>query len=169
MHGPLEVLSRNAVRIWAGGSLHCVNHFQNLCNGDCFWGEDLFVDQCLWKVLNVRRENDFRLLAEDHCEPPSDWNKCDDSSFVAFHPFKTLEGYGDCLDNALKHEGDCHTATEGERCYSAVSWAMKNGVDRHPEWYEGLTSKSDFTAFQALFHKTHQHHCEVPCKPVKSS
>lgn len=102
LHGPLEVFSRNAVTAWATGSPRCVQHFQKQCGGDCFWGEDLFVDQCLWKVLNVTRDNDFRLLLEDHCEPPADWASCTDVSRVAFHPFKTVEGYSGCLENATE-------------------------------------------------------------------
>lgn len=100
MHGPLEVFSRNAVAAWATGSPRCVQHFQKQCGGDCYWGEDLFIDQCLWKVLGVRRDNDFRLLLEDHCEPPSDWDACTDGNRVAFHPFKSVAGYVGCLDNA---------------------------------------------------------------------
>lgn len=98
MHGPIEVFSRNAVRKWAAGSTQCVTHFQKQCGGDCFWGEDLFVDQCLWKVLGVRRDNDFRLLVEDHCEPPDGWQSCTDTQKVSFHPFKTLVGYQACLN-----------------------------------------------------------------------
>merc|ERR1719382_1209538 len=99
MHGPLEVFSRNAVRTWRSGIKKCQQHFREQCGGDCFWGEDMFVDQCLWKVLNVRRDNDFRLLVEDHCEPPKNWETCEDNTFVAFHPFKTVSGYWRCLHN----------------------------------------------------------------------
>lgn len=173
MHGPIEVLSRNAVTKWAGGSLKCVLHFQEICNGDCFWGEDLFVDQCLWKVLNVRRDNDFRLLLEDHCEPPPNWDKCDDASAVTFHPFKTMHGYEDCLEAALhpdpkaeeaREEDGCHTAVKDEPCYLAVKWAFENGMNDHPEWYEGLKSHSKPEDFQAFYHKSHQHHCAEPCE-----
>lgn len=100
MHGPVEVLSRNAVTAWAMGSPRCVQHFQKKCGGDCFWGEDLFVDQCLWKVLGVRRDNDFRLLLEDHCDPPKDWDDCTRGDIATFHPFKTQDGYKDCLKRA---------------------------------------------------------------------
>jgi len=98
MHGPVEVFSRNAVTAWAMGSPKCVEHFQKKCGGDCFWGEDLFIDQCLWKVLGVRRDNDFRLLLEDHCAPPEGWDSCTDSDRVAFHPFKSIDGYKNCLE-----------------------------------------------------------------------
>merc|ERR1712146_184340 len=57
-------------------------------------------DQCLSKILGVTRENDFRLLVEDHCDAPSNWQSCRDTSKSAFHPFKTLSGYRQCLHNA---------------------------------------------------------------------
>eukprot|EP00445_Apocalathium_hangoei_P004426 CAMPEP_0203844332 /NCGR_PEP_ID=MMETSP0359-20131031/3133_1 /ASSEMBLY_ACC=CAM_ASM_000338 /TAXON_ID=268821 /ORGANISM="Scrippsiella Hangoei, Strain SHTV-5" /LENGTH=818 /DNA_ID=CAMNT_0050759247 /DNA_START=47 /DNA_END=2500 /DNA_ORIENTATION=- len=73
LHGPLEVLSKRAVESWLEGRYKCKDHFWEMCHGDCLWGEDLFVDQCLWKVLNVRREGNFRLLMEEHCKPPDNW------------------------------------------------------------------------------------------------
>jgi hypothetical protein len=102
LHGPVEVLSRRAVQAWSQGWPWCQAHFRERCHGDCLWGEDMFMDQCLSKVLGVTRQNDFRLLAEDHCDPPSGWQSCTDSSMAAFHPFKTLSGYQHCLQNTGK-------------------------------------------------------------------
>jgi hypothetical protein len=99
MHGPLEVLSVNAVATWGAGIHRCQEHFKQKCNGDCLWGEDMFIDQCLSTVLHVRRINEFRLLTEDHCDPPRGWHKCSNKTQVAFHPFKTLRGYQQCLSS----------------------------------------------------------------------
>jgi len=104
MHGPLEVLSRKTVQVWAAGAQQCQDHFTKLCSGDCYWGEDLFIDQCLMKVLKVERIDDYDLLAEDHCEPDEGWDTCRNETKVAFHPFKTEEGYLGCLNNASIHE-----------------------------------------------------------------
>jgi len=60
----------------------------------------MFIDQCLWKVLGVRRDNNSFLLIEDHCDPPYHWTDCDDPLRVSFHPFKELQAYTDCMDNA---------------------------------------------------------------------
>jgi hypothetical protein len=100
MHGPLEVFSRNAVNAWADGRWACVNHFRQLCSGNCHWGEDMFIDQCMMKVLKLKREFEPKLLVEDHCKPPPGWADCNDAHMVSFHPFKKLEAYGKCLDNA---------------------------------------------------------------------
>jgi len=102
LHGPLEVFSRRAVQAWALGSAECVRHFTRVCSGDCFWGEDLFVDQCLWKVLKIQRTDEFKQLMEDHCDAPDDWRQCKYPDYVAFHPFKTLGSWTDCLANATK-------------------------------------------------------------------
>jgi hypothetical protein len=98
LHGPIEVFSRNAVTAWSNGWRTCKQYFENKCGGDCLWGEDLFIDQCLWKVLKVRRENDFRLLLEDHCEPPPGWEKCTDEVAAAFHPYKNISAWNTCLN-----------------------------------------------------------------------
>jgi len=86
MHGPLEVFSKNAVDAFQSGQQHCETHFNELCSGDCQWGEDMFVDQCLWKVLGVKRVSNSNLLVEDHCEPPVGWQACTDTEKVVFHP-----------------------------------------------------------------------------------
>jgi hypothetical protein len=100
LHGPLEVFSLNAVKTWGAGITRCKEHFEQMCNGPCLWGEDMFIDQCLSKVLFVRRVDEFRLLTEDHCDPPPGWQHCGNSSQVAFHPFKTLLGYQKCLNRS---------------------------------------------------------------------
>lgn len=98
MHGPLEVFSRNAVKAWALGAGKCVKYFTELCSGPCGWGEDMFMDQCMQKQLNVRRDNDFALLLEDHCDPPKNWDDCSNTSAASFHPFKTKAGWMMCLN-----------------------------------------------------------------------
>jgi hypothetical protein len=105
LHGPVEVLSRRAVQAWSQGWPWCQAHFRERCNGDCFWGEDMFMDQCLSKILGVTRENDFRLLLEDHCDAPKHWQTCSDSSKAAFHPFKSLAGYQRCLAGGQESSG----------------------------------------------------------------
>jgi len=100
MHGPLEVFSANAVVAWAKGSQRCVEHFNRLCSGDCLWGEDMFIDQCLSKVLHVKREDEPALLLEDHCDSPPGWRSCKDVRSVAFHPFKVLDEYRECVEAA---------------------------------------------------------------------
>mmetsp|Transcript_119595 Transcript_119595/g.238229 ORF Transcript_119595/g.238229 Transcript_119595/m.238229 type:complete len:531 (-) Transcript_119595:32-1624(-) len=100
LHGPLEVFSRNAVNAWSYGRNACVKHFRMVCSGDCQWGEDMFIDQCLWKVLKISRVLEPALLVEDHCEPPLGWQDCQDPGKVAFHPFKDRDGYRECMNNA---------------------------------------------------------------------
>ncbi|CAK0810570.1 unnamed protein product, partial [Prorocentrum cordatum] len=104
LHGPIEVFSRRAVETWWEGSQKCLDHFWEMCSGDCNWGEDIFIDQCLWKVLNATRYDEHALLVEDHCSPPEGWRDCQDSWHIAFHPFKTGWEWMQCFENAKAHQ-----------------------------------------------------------------
>jgi len=96
MHGPLEVFSRKAVQAWGKSIDRCMQHFTRLCSGPCLWGEDMFIDQCLEKVVGVRRDEEFGLLTEDHCDPPQNWQDCKDPDRVSFHPYKNVTDYETC-------------------------------------------------------------------------
>jgi len=100
LHGPIEVISRNAVQALVDGWRHCRNYFHMACSGPCWWSEDLFIDQCLSQVLYVKRESSDQLLSEDKCDPPKDWRSCEDTSTAAFHPFKDEGQYAECVENA---------------------------------------------------------------------
>jgi len=99
LHGPLEVFSRAAVGAWQSGREQCTAYFRQQCGGDCAWGEDMYIDQCLDKVLHVRRELEDRLLREEHCDPPAGWSSCAEPQVVAFHPYKGLEEYEACMQS----------------------------------------------------------------------
>jgi len=100
LHGPLEVFSRNAVKALSVGSYSCKTYFAGVCAGECKWGEDMFIDQCLMRVLKLNRTDEFNLLLEDHCAPPTGWDGCRDTTVASFHPFKTAAGYRRCLVSA---------------------------------------------------------------------
>jgi len=101
-HGPLEVFSQNAILALQGHFEDCYHFFRKLCSGDCHWGEDLWVDQCLKRRANetISRVNKYGLLEENHCDPEEDWDSCKNPTKVAFHPFKTEEAWQRCLLNA---------------------------------------------------------------------
>ncbi|CAK0873467.1 unnamed protein product [Prorocentrum cordatum] len=99
MHGPVEVLSRRAVEVWWGGIPGCQAHFGTVCSGPCEWGEDMFMDQCLMKVLGVERVDEPGLLLEENCDPPAGWQSCENSAAAVFHPFKDpidIASYSGC-------------------------------------------------------------------------
>ncbi|CAE8719603.1 unnamed protein product [Polarella glacialis] len=100
LHGPIEVFSTRAISTLANDFETCFAYFRKLCSGDCLWGEDMWVDQCLQRVANVTRIDEFKLLSESHCDPEPGWNSCYDHSKVAFHPFKDISGYKTCLQSA---------------------------------------------------------------------
>jgi hypothetical protein len=96
LHGPLEVLSRKALKIFAKGRDECWKAPQ----------EDVYVKECLVK-LKVREVDAFDILAEKDCwrdqwHMDPDWMDCK-SGKACFHPFKTVEQYHTCLSNAGVH------------------------------------------------------------------
>ncbi|CAK0788508.1 unnamed protein product, partial [Prorocentrum cordatum] len=104
LHGPVEVFSREAVERLFYGWEQCTQHFTQQCSGDCMWGEDMFADQCLSKVLGVRCEHDTKILIEDACDPPPGWLDCPPSmgDVVSLHPFKTPERYEACMTSSQR-------------------------------------------------------------------
>lgn len=93
LHGPIEVLSRRAVAIYAAGLPQCINFLKEQ------WGEDKFMDKCL-QQLGVTRVNEYRVLSETACgEQPAPCR----SSDVSFHPFKSIRSYFECYDAADKY------------------------------------------------------------------
>eukprot|EP00419_Tripos_fusus_P070876 CAMPEP_0172905728 /NCGR_PEP_ID=MMETSP1075-20121228/175273_1 /TAXON_ID=2916 /ORGANISM="Ceratium fusus, Strain PA161109" /LENGTH=615 /DNA_ID=CAMNT_0013763021 /DNA_START=11 /DNA_END=1858 /DNA_ORIENTATION=+ len=60
----------------------------------------------------------------------------------------------------------CKTAQPGTPCYKDVSWAITDGIYAHPEWYLGLTNKSNFESFQAVVYKINSTLCPLPCNYV---
>lgn len=105
MHGPIEVLSREAVGALAWDYRNHENktfptkcvHAQELSR----WGEDMFLDKCLMDTLEVKREFDVRLMCEEACGCP-DWFWCQNGTErVTFHPFKTTGSYRNCVANAM--------------------------------------------------------------------
>ncbi|CAK0863421.1 unnamed protein product [Prorocentrum cordatum] len=59
----------------------------------------------------------------------------------------------------------CHTSVEGEACYSKVTWAMKSGVQKYPDWFSPLTNSSKFEDFQRYLHgiARFSNVCPEPC------
>jgi hypothetical protein len=103
LHGPIEVFSANAVRAFAKDRFKCVDHIDHGCDGGpCEWGEDLFLDECLEKVLHVRRDDIMDLMIEKACDPPGGKVDCKNHSAAVYHPFKSVEGWADCLSEAQR-------------------------------------------------------------------
>jgi len=95
LHGPIEVFSTKAMETYAAHYQQCQ---QKLWFAASHWGEDMYMDQCLQKVLKVKRDDEFSLICEDHCDCPT-FRACNTGA-VTFHPFKTQAGYRQCMASA---------------------------------------------------------------------
>jgi len=103
LHGPIEVFSAGAIKAFAKDRFKCVQHIDTGCDGGpCEWGEDLFLDECLEKVLHIRRDNIYDLMIETACDPPGGEVDCKNHSAAVYHPFKSVEEYSVCLDEAQR-------------------------------------------------------------------
>lgn len=105
LHGPLEVLSSKAVEIYVSYVEQCNSHFTELCSGDCKWGEDMFMDQCLSKVLGLTNHPlETRLMCEDKCDCKDFYFCKKGNDRVSYHPFKSVGAYETCLANAMQDQ-----------------------------------------------------------------
>jgi len=78
-----------------------------------------------------------------------------------------------CREKKLKKEDNitgCHTARPGDTCFADILLAKGKFIEKHPEWYKGLTKHSSNNLFQAFLHE--QKHsdeeseskaCPTPC------
>jgi len=93
LHGPIEVLSREAVTTFIE-NVHKCEQIQAQP-----FGEDKYLDQCL-QLLGVRRVLQYSLLSEIACG--ANPSPCGTPN-VAFHPFKAVQTYFDCWGYADKN------------------------------------------------------------------
>merc|ERR1711933_701965 len=94
LHGPIEVISREAVATYIANLESCEDIRKQP------FGEDKYLRRCLNK-LGVRRVDKFNLLNELACgQQPVDCT----SASVAFHPFKKMSEYFECWKQAM-HDG----------------------------------------------------------------
>mmetsp|Transcript_50687 Transcript_50687/g.94677 ORF Transcript_50687/g.94677 Transcript_50687/m.94677 type:complete len:501 (-) Transcript_50687:121-1623(-) len=121
LHGPLEIFSQGALLSLGREAKSCARaldggkecdkncdkfwdfNYKEKCNGPCtmWWGEDIWLDQCLSRFAQVTRVFVPELLQEDHCHPRPGWRDCLDTGTVAFHPFKSVHEYLTCLEATL--------------------------------------------------------------------
>lgn len=74
-----------------------------------------------------------------------------------------LRSRDDQASNEILQAAPCHSSMPGEKCHNAVSWAKKDGIYGHPDWYPGLSSSSSFEDFQAVLAAKGTGGCVMPC------
>lgn len=121
MHGPLEVLSRGAMIVFQRGIQRCRD---SDVTDEKMWGEDVFLRQCL-DFLGVAKVNDWELLSETACD--EDLSQGCISGKVAFHPFKDVDSYFKCVDEAKAVETSSTTRT-----VTSLEGTTTLGLDNRP-------------------------------------
>lgn len=90
LHGPIEVLSRQAMQIYNNRWLQCE------AVAEAKPQEDVYLQECM-QTLGIWKSDMKHLLAEDHCDHHDFW-KCE-GNFVAYHPFKEEKKWMECRNN----------------------------------------------------------------------
>jgi len=111
LHGPIEVLSRDAVLTYANSPATCQGVRDDAMDTshpkedeDHAFGEDEYLRRCLAK-LGVGHVNEYdMLLSEQACGHWGETLACD-AGKVSFHPFKGIDDYLGCWRNATSSPG----------------------------------------------------------------
>jgi len=92
LYGSLEVFNQHAM--WAYKQKHqkCMDElpWQH-------WGEDQWIDTCMWKILGSAPVNDYTLVGDHRCMKA----ECEDTWRAAFHDYKTEWSYLDCYQRSV--------------------------------------------------------------------
>jgi hypothetical protein len=97
MYGALEVISKSALAAYEvdiAGNQRCKHELQ--------WGimgEDMFFGNCL-SLLGSEKIVDTNIVLDERC---LGFQNCRSGTFAAFHPFKNVPVWMDCLNAALGH------------------------------------------------------------------
>jgi len=92
MYGPVEMFSKEAIERYRELGWHCASELDW-----SLWGEDYYLTHCM-DHIHVTRVNDFEAVGDNSCTGAV----CSDSMSAAFHPFKDVKSWVDCLDDALQ-------------------------------------------------------------------
>lgn len=100
LHGPVEVLNKQAMQVYALGEHRCKANVEYADKG-----EDWFLSLCL-DFLGITHEAEPTLLSDWHTDGGAEPSACD-TLHAVFHPFKEWEFYHTCL---------CQTGYATETC-----------------------------------------------------
>lgn len=112
LHGPFEIVSHRGMKVYKELHSQCEEDPERPPQ------EDAYLQTCLVKI-GVQQLNAFDVMVEDHCDPDVGWKSCM-SDYSVFHPFKTVDSYQACWQNARIYQ-----AQEPTSDFAAFVRAMK--------------------------------------------
>ncbi|CAK0867036.1 unnamed protein product, partial [Prorocentrum cordatum] len=63
--------------------------------------------------------------------------------------------------------GDCLDAVPGDSCHRFVTWALGQGLEKHPDWFPTFqrsdSEEQNFRQMQDIFHGKNKAGCQKPC------
>jgi len=93
LYGSLEVFNQHAMWAYKQKQQECVDQlpWQH-------WGEDQWIDTCMWKIVGSAPLNDYTLVGDHRCMQA----ECEDTWRAAFHDYKTEWSYLDCWHRSVR-------------------------------------------------------------------
>mmetsp|Transcript_84544 Transcript_84544/g.244386 ORF Transcript_84544/g.244386 Transcript_84544/m.244386 type:complete len:789 (+) Transcript_84544:3-2369(+) len=86
-------------------------------------------------------------------------------------PYSTLEEFQEVLHSNPElncpRPCPCKTARYDGHCAENVKWVLREGIPKHPSWYQGLTVRSRFEEVQQRLHEDQNTTCGKPCSMSK--
>jgi len=92
MYGSVEIFSFKAIDTYARDAGKCLDDMGSMLGQ---WGEDYYMTHCL-DHIGVGRISDFTSVGDNVCAGGA----CGDQVFSAFHPYKSVDAWQNCWDEA---------------------------------------------------------------------
>jgi len=93
MYGSVEVYSFKAIDTYERNQGSCLTDMGMMLPQ---WGEDYYMTHCL-DHIGVGRISDFASVGDNVCTGGA----CSDGAFAAFHPYKVVDAWQKCYDQAM--------------------------------------------------------------------
>lgn len=138
LYGSLEVFNEAAMYAYRDGHQKCAHLPADQ------WGEDQWIDTCMWQQLGSAPQNDYTLVGDRRCMAA----ECEDTWRAAFHDYKSEWSYIDCWKRStnaqrLKDDGDfcclsswnkadpCNSCATGQTQYPGSGWCADSWENCH--------------------------------------
>jgi len=103
-------------------------------------------------------------------EHPEWYASLKEHSFQAMQKFLSIHAKGTAqCKKPCKPIEDCETAKAGSECWRHIEWSRTEGIQKHPEWYSGLSLSDPMVKFQDHIHKDNKTVCPKRACTVATS
>jgi len=112
LYGSIEVFNANSVKRYADAGDKCKQLDW------VHWGEDQWIDTCMWQMLGAIPVNDFELVGDHRCMSA----ECEDTWRAAFHDYKSWASYENCWHRSRNAEKNAAMVKDSNNFCCTWSW-----------------------------------------------